>query len=130
MSDSEESDYDFEPIEADESDDEIVPSTQKTDQKQFNVGRGRRNTSWLGDFQSRTGPDNCDLTRESSLLDYFSLIFPQDLVKSILTWTNARAKNQRNNTARRNSENRTWKDPTIEEMNTFIGNGNLKAPKL
>mgnify|MGYP007051653543 CR=1 FL=1 len=33
MSDSEESDYDFEPIEADESDDEIVPSTQKTDQK-------------------------------------------------------------------------------------------------
>ena len=81
----------------------------------------RQASTWLKDFQSQVGPDNCDLTSESSPLQFFSLIFSEDTVENIIKWTNVRAKSRIDNANRRKQKKAIWRDLYLEEMNTFIG---------
>ena len=70
----------------------------------------RQASTWLKDFQSQVGLDNCDLTSESSPLQFFSLIFSEDTVENIIKWTNVRAKSRIDNANRRKQKKAIWKD--------------------
>ena len=110
---SQESDYDFEgSLEDSESEQDITGKFQQVDDEWMKIERRspRQTSTWLKDFQSQVGSDNCYLTSESSPLQYFSLIFSEDTVESITKWTNVLVKSRIDNANRRKQKKAIWKD--------------------
>jgi len=68
-----------------------------------------------------TGVKHCNLSPNSNPCDFFSLIFSEDLIKNLMSWTNIKAQTKIDNSKRRRQSKVLWKDVSFGEMKGFIG---------
>ena len=81
----------------------------------------KHSSTWLREYQATPGTKNLFLTEDSDPIDFFELIFPNDMISKVTQWTNKRAEENIDNRKRASMKMKKWHNMKVQEMRAFLG---------